>query len=155
MSYTAERAAVRRRTKVVLAIAFVASLALVGIVQLFVFGSGDDCGLGTSQVHVVHDTDEEVYDSSDARLAVHRAYEADANDTDRRFTIRDFEPNQSEFNRSYAQRVPTSDDVAEGVPARSEQIDEDEAFYVFRGDGPNNVGATEDGNVFVLTRGYC
>ena len=147
----------RRRTKVVLVIAFVASLALVGIAQVFVFGfgSGDDCGLGTSQVHIVHDTDEKVYGSSDARLAVHRAYRADANDTDRRFTIQDLEPNQSEFNRSYAQQVPRSDDIEKGVPARSEQIDEDEAFYVFFGDGRNGVGATEDGNVFVLTRGIC
>ena len=94
----------RRRTKVILAIAFIASLALVGIAQVFMFGSGDDCGLGTSQVHIVHDTGEKVYGSSDARLAVHRAYRADANDTDRRFTIQELEPNQSEFNRSYAQR---------------------------------------------------
>ena len=145
----------RRRTKAVLAIAFVASLALVGIAQVFVFGPGNDCGLGTSQVHIVHESDEKVFRSSDARLTVHRAYRADANDTDRRFTIQELEPNQSEFNRSYAQRVPRSDDIEKGVPARSEQIDEDEAFYVFFGDGRNGVGATEDGNVFVLTPGIC
>jgi len=45
--------------------------------------------------------------------------------------------------------------MKEGVPARSGQIDEDEAFYLFSGDGRNSVGATEDGDVFVLTKGIC
>jgi hypothetical protein len=82
-------------------------------------------------------------------------YEVDGNDTDRPFTIQEIGPNRSEFNRSYAHEAPSGEDVNEGVPALSEEIDTDEAFYLFLGDGRNSVGATEDGEVFVLTRGIC
>lgn len=145
----------RRRTKAAVAVAGVALVVLVGVAELFLFGPGIDCGLGNAEVYIVHETNEEVYGPSDARLAIHRAYEADENDTDGPFTIRDVGPNRSEFNRSYAHEAPLGEDVNEGVPARSRYIDEDEAFYLFRGDGRNAVGATEDGDVFVLTRGIC
>jgi hypothetical protein len=146
---------VQRRTIAALVVAAIALVVLVGAAKLFVFGPGEECGLGMSQVHIVHDTGETVARPADARLAIHGAYGVDANETDRRFTIRDIGPNQSEFNRSYAHAAPKDEDVKEGVPARSDRIDEDEAFYIFRGDGENSVGATEEGDVFVLTRGAC
>ena len=146
----------QRRTIAALVLAAIALVVVVVAAGLFMFGTGEnDCGLGTSQVHIVHDTDETIHTSSDARVAIHRAYDVDANDTDRRFTIRDIGPNQSEFNRSYAHAAPKDEDVKEGVPARSERIDADEAFYIFDGDGRSGVGATEEGDVFVLTLGYC
>jgi hypothetical protein len=77
----------------------------------------------------------------------------DGNDTDRPFTIRELGPNQSVFDRSYAHAAPKHEEVKEGVPARSDRIDEDDAFYIFRGDGENSVGATEEGNV--LTKDYA
>ena len=97
--HVTERAAVQRRTIAALVVAAIALVVLVGVAEVFVFGPGEECGLGMSQVHIVHDTGERVTRPADARLAIHGAYEVDPNDTDRRFTIRDIGPNQSEFNQ--------------------------------------------------------
>jgi hypothetical protein len=155
IEHAIERAPVRRRTGTALAVAFLALLALVGVAQMFVFGPGADCGLGTAQVYIVYETNGRGSDASDGRIAIQQAYGVEKNDTDRPFTIREVGPNQSEFNRSYAREAPLREEVKEGVPARSGGIDEDEAFYLFYGHGRSGVGATEDGEVFVLTAGIC